>query len=74
MQVPQQVQVHCYLQAALAGLLLALFLTAARYVLGYRKVRWIKHIGWTTIEFPSPLMAKIKEKTNAHNYGYRRSA
>lgn len=58
--------------ATCAGLLLALFLTGARYTFGYSKIRWIKHIGWTTIDFPSPLMAKLKEKKNAYHHASAR--
>lgn len=58
--------------ATLTGLLLALFLTAGRYCIGYSKVRWIKHIGFVCIDIPSPLMAKLKEKKNAYYHASAR--
>lgn len=60
--------------ATTAGLILALFLTVGRYVYGYSKVRWIKHIGFTTIDIPSPLKRNVKEKYHAYQSRFHRSA
>jgi hypothetical protein len=60
--------------ATLAGLMLALFLTAGRYVFGYSKVRWIKHVGFTTIDIPSPLKRNVKGKYHAYQGRFHRSA
>ena len=60
--------------ATFAGLILALFLTAGRYVFGYSKVRWIKHIGFTTVDIPSPLKRNVKEKYHAYQSRFHRAA
>lgn len=60
--------------AASAGLLLALFLTVCRYVFGYSKIKYLKRCGWIVIDYPSPLKRKLKEKFNAYQSWYRRTA
>ena len=57
--------------ATCAGLLLAVFLTVARYVFGYSKVKYLKRCGWIVIDYPSPFIKKLKEKTNAYKSWYR---
>lgn len=59
--------------AASAGLLLALFLTVGRYVFGYSKVKYLKRCGFIVIDYPSPFIKKLKEKTNAYKSWYRGS-
>jgi hypothetical protein len=60
--------------ATLAGLLLALFLTIGRYCFGYSKIRWIKHIGFTVIDIPSPLKRNVKGKYHAYQSRFHRPA
>jgi hypothetical protein len=59
--------------ATCAGLLLAIFLSVSRYVFGYSKVKYLKRCGFIVIDYPSPLIKKLKEKRNAHQGWYRRN-
>jgi hypothetical protein len=59
--------------ATCSGLLLALFLTIGRYCYGYSKIKYLKRCGFITIDYPSPLSIKLKEKFNADQSWYRRA-
>jgi hypothetical protein len=52
--------------ATLSGLLLALFFTAARYIFGHSKLRYLRMAGWIVIDFPSPMQTRVKDKFNAY--------
>lgn len=56
--------------ATVSGLLLALFLTIGRYVFGYSKVKYLRRCGFIVIDYPSPFIKKLKERTNAYQSRY----
>lgn len=53
------------LTAIIAGLCLALFLSAGRWCFGYSKLRYTRRAGWIVIDYPSTLSKIIKDKFHA---------